>query len=79
MFQSLNVQSLLIVGIIIAVCGVFYLYKELSKVKSSLNQVSKTPAYDTYVKPLPVRPPPGPVQPPPPAPEPVEEVTKKEL
>ena len=78
MFQSLNVQSLLIVGIIISVCGVFYLYKELSKLKSSLNQVSKTPAYDTYVKPLSDRPPLVPVQPPP-APEIVEETTKKEL
>ncbi len=81
MFQSLNMQSLMLVGIIVAVLGLFYLYKELTKVKSTLNQVSKTPAYDTFVKPLPVRPPhpapaPAPVQPP----EPVEEVvTKKEL
>lgn len=69
----------MLVGIIVAICGVFYLYKELSKVKSSINQVSKTPAYDTYVKPLPVRAQPVPVQPPTPALEVVEEATKKEL
>jgi hypothetical protein len=74
----------MLVGVIVAVLGVFYVYKELTKVKSTLNQVSKTPAYDTFVKPLPVRPPPTPIQPPPapvqpPPAEPVEEVTKKEL
>ena len=80
MFQSLNMQSLMLVGVIVAVLGVFYVYKELTKVKSTLNQVSKTPAYDTFVKPLPVRPPPPqPTPAPAPVPEAVEEVTKKEL
>ena len=78
MFQSLNMQSLMLVGVIVAVIGVFYLYKELNKVKTAVNQVSKTPAHDAFMKPLPVRPPPPP--PVPQAPEPVEETaTKKDL